>query len=83
LIKLNEIAKIYEKTFHTDFWNTLYIFSFLKKFEMDEEDVIPLPNVNLAIFKENVIQWETDHKDDPSPPENDENHEKNTNDISS
>jgi len=27
LIKLNEIAKIYEKTFHTDFWNTLYIFS--------------------------------------------------------
>jgi hypothetical protein len=48
-----------------------------------EEDVIPLPNVNLAIFKENVIQWETDHKDDPSPPENDENHEKNTNDISS
>jgi S-phase kinase-associated protein 1 len=48
----------------------------------EEEDVIPLPNVNSAILKK-VIQWATHHKDDPPPPEDDENREKNTNDISS
>ncbi|CAF0959978.1 unnamed protein product, partial [Didymodactylos carnosus] len=48
----------------------------------DEDDVIPLPNVNSAIMKR-VITWCTHHKDDPAPPEDDENREKNTNDISS
>ncbi|CAF1650698.1 unnamed protein product [Adineta ricciae] len=48
----------------------------------EEEDVIPLPNVNSAILKK-VIQWATHHKDDPPPPEDDENREKNTSDISS
>jgi S-phase kinase-associated protein 1 len=47
----------------------------------EEEDVIPLPNVNSAILKK-VIQWATHHKDDPPPPEDDENREKNLNDIS-
>jgi hypothetical protein len=47
---------------------------------MDEEEVIPLPNVNSAILKK-VIQWSTHHKDDPPPPEDDENREKNLNDI--
>ena len=47
----------------------------------EEEDVIPLPNVNSAILKK-VIQWATHHKDDPPPPEDDESREKNLNDIS-
>lgn len=85
----------------------VFVFFFLSSIEnsledlgMDEEeDVIPLPNVNSAILKkvndfsvlkfenefffQQVIQWATHHKDDPPPPEDDENREKNTNDISS
>ena len=30
----------------------------------DDEEVVPLPNVNTAILKK-VIQWCTYHKDDP------------------
>ena len=48
----------------------------------DEEELVPLPNVNAAILKK-VIQWATYHKDDPPPPEDDENKEKRTDDISS
>ena len=48
---------------------------------MDEEDeeLVPLPNVNAAILKK-VIQWATYHKDDLPLPEN---KEKRTDDISS
>jgi len=48
----------------------------------EEEDPIPLPNVNAAILKK-VIQWCTYHKDDPPPPEDDDNREKRTDDIPS
>lgn len=48
----------------------------------EEEEIVPLPNVNAAILKK-VIQWCTYHKDDPPPPEDDENKEKRTDDISS
>jgi S-phase kinase-associated protein 1 len=48
----------------------------------EEEEVVPLPNVNAAILKK-VIQWATHHKDDPPPPEDDENKEKRTDDITS
>ena len=50
--------------------------------EEDDEEAVPLPNVNAAILKK-VIQWCTYHKDDPPPPEDDENKEKRTDDISS
>ncbi|CAG5115734.1 unnamed protein product [Candidula unifasciata] len=48
----------------------------------DEDEPVPLSNVNSAILKK-VIQWCTFHKDDPPPPEDDENKEKRTDDISS
>ncbi|CAF4954795.1 unnamed protein product [Pieris macdunnoughi] len=48
----------------------------------DEEKIVPLPNVNSAILKK-VIQWATYHKDDPPLPEDDENKQKRTDDISS
>lgn len=59
----------------------MFIILFLGMDENDEE-VVPLPNVNSAILKK-VIQWATFHKDDPSPAEEDDNKEKRTDDISS
>merc|ERR1712024_180214 len=50
--------------------------------EEEEDEVVPLPNVNAAILKKG-IQRCTYHKDDPPPPEDDENKEKRTDDISS
>ena len=47
----------------------------------DDEEAIPLPNVNATILKK-VISWCTHHKDDLPPPEDDENREKVTDDIS-
>ena len=49
---------------------------------IQDEEVVPLPNVNAAILKK-VIQWATYHKDDPPLPEDDENKEKRTDDICS
>ena len=49
--------------------------------EEDEDEVIPLPNVNSSILQR-VIQWASYHKDDPRAVEDDENKEKRT-DISS
>merc|ERR1719244_1280499 len=48
--------------------------------EDDDEEPVPLPNVNAAILKK-VIQWCTHHKDDPPLPEDDENRDKRTDDI--
>ena len=55
----------------------------LEDLGMDEEDdeVVPLPNVNASILKK-VISWATYHKDDPPVLEDDENKEKRTDDIS-
>lgn len=56
----------------------------LEDLGMDEEDeeVVPLPNVNSAILKK-VIQWATTHRDDPPPAEDDDGKDKRTDDISS
>lgn len=50
--------------------------------EDGDEEIVPLPNVNSAILRK-VIQWATYHKDDPPMPEDEENKEKRTDDISS
>lgn len=58
-----------------------FLFS-VEGMDEDDEEVVPLPNVNSAILRK-VIQWATYHKDDPPPPEDDDNKEKRTDDISS
>ena len=65
----------------TNLHNYRHVFADLGM-EEDDEEAVPLPNVNAAILKK-VIQWCTYHKDDPPPPEDDENKEKRTDDISS
>ena len=49
--------------------------------DADNEEAVPLPNVSTNILKK-VIQWSTQHKDEPTPVD-DENTQKRTDDISS
>jgi len=50
--------------------------------ENDDQEVVPLPNVNSTILKK-VIAWAEYHKDDPPPPgEDEENRERRTDDVS-
>ena len=60
----------------------LVVKSSLDRLGLQDEEVVPLPNVNAAILKK-VIQWASYHKDDPPLPEDDENKEKRTDDICS
>mmetsp|Transcript_21750 Transcript_21750/g.36050 ORF Transcript_21750/g.36050 Transcript_21750/m.36050 type:complete len:163 (+) Transcript_21750:96-584(+) len=46
----------------------------------DDDEPVPLFNVNAAILAK-VIKWAQKHKDDPPPPDDDENKEKRTDDI--
>ena len=48
--------------------------------EDDDDDPIPVPNVNGAIMRK-VIEWATHHKGDPPPPEDDEFKEKKLDEI--
>jgi len=50
--------------------------------EEEDEEIVPLPNVNANILKK-VIQWATYHKDDPPMPEDDEELDMRTDDICS
>lgn len=48
----------------------------------DDDEEVPLPNVNSSILKR-VIDWATYHKDDPpAPPDDEESRERRTDDIS-
>ena len=51
--------------------------------EEGDDNLVPLPNVNAPILQK-VIDWATEHKDDPPPPEEVENDNtwRNTVDIS-
>lgn len=46
----------------------------------DDDEAIPLPNVNSVIL-EKVLDWCKVHKDDSPPPEDEENREKRTDDL--
>ena len=46
----------------------------------DDEEPIPLSDVNAAILRK-VIEWSIHHKDDPPPAADEENREKRTEDI--
>lgn len=48
--------------------------------DQNDDEAVPLPNVNASILKK-VISWCEYHKNDPPPPEDDDNREKRTDDI--